>query len=109
MPRAAIKMRAVILRVMVFCLYACFVMAATAQQNKAGFHVVAFYTAKEDLAHISFVHEANKWFSAMAAQYNFVYDSTNDWNNLNAAFLLHYQVVLFLDTRPGSTAQRDAF
>jgi hypothetical protein len=27
------------------------------------FKAIAFYTAKNDLAHISFVHEANRWFS----------------------------------------------
>lgn len=45
----------------------------------------------------------------MARKYNFSYDSTNDWNNLNAAFLANYKVVLFLDTRPDNPAQREAF
>lgn len=73
------------------------------------FKVIAFYTAKEDLAHISFVHEANKWFPQMGAQYNFTYDSTNDWNNMNDAFLSNYNVVIFLDTRPDDSLQRIAF
>jgi uncharacterized protein len=73
------------------------------------FKVIAFYTAKEDLAHISFVHEANKWFSELALKKNFTYDSTNDWNNLNTKFLSHYQVVIFLDTRPEDPDQRKAF
>jgi hypothetical protein len=82
---------------------------ASAQQNKVPFKVIAFYTAREDQAHISFVHEANKWFPAMARRYQFVYDSTNNWDNLNVAFLSQYQVVIFLDTRPEQAAQRDAF
>jgi hypothetical protein len=45
----------------------------------------------------------------MAAQYNFVYDSTNDWSKLNTDFLSQYQVVLFLDTRPDVPEQRAAF
>ena len=81
--------------------------AAIAQKPK--FKVIAFYTAKSDLAHISFVHEANKWFPEMAKKYNFSYDSTKNWSNLNAEFLSHYQVVLFLDTRPEDPAQRAAF
>lgn len=76
---------------------------------KPKFKVIAFYTAKADLAHISFVHEANKWFPQMAKRYNFIYDSTSNWNNLNAQFLSQYQVVLFLDTRPEEPAQRTAF
>lgn len=83
--------------------------AANAQNAKPKFKVIAFYTAQEDKAHISFVREANPWFSKMAAKYNFVYDSTKNWNNLNTDFLKNYQVVLFLDTRPDVPAQREAF
>lgn len=79
------------------------------QKLLPAFKVIAFYTERNDLAHISFVHEANKWFPKMAAQYNFVYDSTNDWTKLNATFLSQYKVVLFLDTRPDVPEQRDAF
>jgi uncharacterized protein len=71
--------------------------------------IIAFYTAREDQAHISFVQEANRWFPAMAKQYHFVYDSTSDWSKLNSVFLLNYQLVIFLDTRPEEPAQRDAF
>jgi len=77
-------------------------------QNKA-FKAIAFYTARNDTAHISFVHEANRWFVEKGKQYNFSYDSTNDWNNLNSSFLSKYQVIIFLDTRPDSTDQRIAF
>jgi len=82
---------------------------AEAQNRKPKFKVIAFYTAKNDRAHISYVGEANKWFPKMAKENNFVYDSTSNWNNLNAEFLKNYQVVLFLDTRPEDPAQREAF
>jgi hypothetical protein len=91
----------------IFC--CCEVTVIHAQSKSPSFKVVAFYTAKEDTAHISFVHEANKWFPKIAKEYNFVYDSTNDWNNLNASFLSNYKVVLFLDTRPDDSLQRVAF
>lgn len=84
------------------CINACF-----AQKSK--FNVIAFYTAKSDLAHISFVHEANGWFPEMAKKYHFTYDSTNDWTKLNDEFLKKYQVILFLDTRPETPEQRAAF
>jgi hypothetical protein len=80
-----------------------------AQMRAPEFRVIAFYTARNDQAHISFVHEANRWFPKMAEKYHFAYDSTNNWSNLNAAFLSRYQVVVFLDTRPDTPAQRDAF
>ncbi|RYE19300.1 MAG: ThuA domain-containing protein [Sphingobacteriaceae bacterium] len=79
------------------------------QAQKPKFKVIAFFTGKNDQAHISFVHEANKIFPAMGKKYHFSYDSTQNWNNLNAKYLSHYQVVLFLDTRPEVPAQRQAF
>ena len=79
------------------------------KKEKSKFKVIAFYTAKNDQAHISFVHEANKWFPKAAEENHFVYDSTDNWNNLNAKFLANYQVVLFLDTRPETPEQREAF
>ena len=83
--------------------------ACTAQSKKPQFKVIAFYTAKNDLAHISFVHEANRWFPKIAARNNFLYDSTDNWDNLNADFLSQYQVVIFLDTRAEKSEQRAAF
>jgi hypothetical protein len=79
------------------------------QSPRPLFHVIAFYTERPDLAHISFVHEANRWFPKIAAQHHFTYDSTNDWNHLNKKFLSHYQVVIFLDSRPEDSTRREAF
>ena len=85
------------------------VLSGKAGDKSSWFKVIAFYTAKNDQAHISFVHEANQWFSKVSAKHHFSYESTNDWNNLNTEYLSHYQVVIFLDTRPDSAAQRKAF
>ncbi len=76
---------------------------------KPEFRVIAFFTAKQDQAHISFVREAERWFPEMAAKYNFSFDTTSNWNNLNPDFLSRYEVVVFLDTRPEEPAQRAAF
>jgi hypothetical protein len=73
------------------------------------FRAVAFFTARNDKAHVSFVHEANKWFSKTASTLGFVYDTTSNWSNINDSFLSGYDVVIFLDTRPDSASQRTAF
>ena len=73
------------------------------------FRVIAFFTAKQDQAHISFVREAVQWFPEVAAKNNFAFDTTSDWRNLNESYLAKYQVVVFLDTRPEDPAQRAAF
>ncbi|MCF0055860.1 ThuA domain-containing protein [Dyadobacter sp. CY356] len=80
-----------------------------AQKTRPKFKVIAFYTGKNDQAHISYMHEANKFFPQIASKYNFTYDSTTDWSKLNAEFLSKYQIVLFLDTRPEKHEQRAAF
>src|SRR5687767_12144634 len=87
-------------RIVVSCFCFSILINIHAQSKQPLFKVIAFYSAKSDLAHISFVREANKWFPEMAALYNFSYDSTNNWSNLNESFLSQYQVVIFLDTRP---------
>jgi len=73
------------------------------------FAVLAFHTEKNDLAHVSFLREAERWFPTMAARYGFRFDTTSNWDDLNAARLSAYQVVVFLDRRPEGAAQRAAF
>lgn len=74
-----------------------------------GEKVIAFYSAKSDMGHISFVHEANRWFTSLSQKYDFIYDSTDNWSNLNDEFLSEYTMIIFLDTRPDSVLQRKAF
>jgi len=100
-------MRIIIFTVILFCHLP--IVKAQHKKIEPAFKAIAFYTAKNDQAHISFVHEANVWFPKMAAKYHFTYDSTNNWSNMNTAFLSHYQVVIFLDTRPDDSLQRIAF
>ena len=88
-------------------IYAC--LALTGSAGKPSFKAIAFFTGKEDQAHISFLGEAVRWFPEQAARYNFAFDTTSNWQNLNAAFLANYQVVIFLDTRPEDSTQRAAF
>jgi len=83
--------------------------ALFAHEGKPKFRVIGFYTGRNDPAHISFVHEANKWLAESAKKYRFSYDSTSNWDNLNLKFLARYNVVLFLDTRPDKADQRMAF
>jgi hypothetical protein len=91
----------------VVLIYGCSMLNANSRNPK--FRVIAFFTAKQDQAHISFVHEANRWFPEVGEKYNFSYESTSNWQNLNSEFLANYQVVVFLDTRPEDPAQRAAF
>ena len=100
-------LKAGMLILVLFCTYG--LLSAAEKKKGHEFRVIAFYTGKNDAAHISFVHEANRWFARVAEKYNFSYDSTNNWDNMNDNFLAAYQVVVFLDTRPDSAYQRQAF
>lgn len=73
------------------------------------FKVIAFYNGTWDAAHINFVKEANEWFPRTAAQNNFSYTATTNWELLANGGVNEYQVVLFLDDAPQSAAQRAGF
>jgi uncharacterized protein len=94
---------------MTICLASFCFLSVPAHGRSPSFQVIAFYTAKDETPHISFLNEANRWFSKMATEHGFSYDSTTNWDNLNPAFLAKCQVVVFLDTRPDKPAQREAF
>lgn len=97
-----LKLLAIPLCLMVSC-------KSISQKPESKFNIVAFYTAQNDLAHISFVNEANKWFKKQAVGKGFNYVATKDWSNMNDEFLQQFQVVVFLDTRPEEENQRKAF
>jgi hypothetical protein len=73
------------------------------------FKVLAFYPHTDDLAHVSFIGEANKWFPELARRRGFSYEATDDWSKLNRDTLAAYQVLVFLDARPDEADQRQAF
>ena len=98
--------RSILVIILSYCSVFCF---ANVKPLKPRFCVIAFFTAKKDLAHISFVHEANRVLAKMGKRNGFRYDSTKNWDNLNSRFLSNYQVVIFLDTRPEMPEQRLAF
>ena len=75
--------------------------------DKPAFSVIGFYSASYDPAHISFAHEANKWFSDRSKEFNFNYDSSKNWELLNdKQYMKNYQVVIFLDNVPPSSIRK---
>ncbi|HSB91494.1 MAG TPA: ThuA domain-containing protein [Flavitalea sp.] len=89
----------------VFLMFAIVAHAQSARQK----HIVAFFTGREDLAHISFLKEAVPFFADLAKRNNFLFDTTTNWTNLNDEYLKSCDLILFLDTRPDDAKQRLAF
>lgn len=99
-----------IIQAIIICIiWLCSVSSVTIKNTHPKFSVIAFHDGESDKGHASFVREADKWFSQKAKDYNFSYESVNDWNKLNQENLLRYKVVIFLDSRPDSLSQRNSF
>ena len=75
-------------KIVISCIYFCFITNVNAQSKKPLFKVIAFYSAKSDLAHISFVHEANKWFPQMGALYNFSYQQSAQYSPYDSPWVI---------------------
>ncbi|MEV6808586.1 RICIN domain-containing protein [Streptomyces sp. NPDC051132] len=83
--------------------------AAQASSSATPFKVLALYSGTYDAAHIDFVKEANDWFPKQAAANGFTYTASNNWDLLGNGGVNSYQVVLFLDDLPQTSAQRTGF
>ena len=80
-----------------------------ARGEDPNFKALAFYNLKVEQAHVQFAKDALAFYSQIASDKNFTFDSTTDWSNLNADNLAKYQVILWLDDSPHSQEQRAAF
>jgi uncharacterized protein len=86
-----------------------FLLASVAQAQQPAFHVLAFYSETVEHDHVDFAHQAIKFYTAAAQRDRFDFASTTNWDDLNAASLAHYQLVLWLDDQPHTPPQRAAF
>src|SRR5882757_238523 len=86
-----------------------FAWLATCRAQQPHFHVLAFYTEKTETDHVDFARQAIAFFEAEAKRDNFEWKATTNWDDLNAATLKHYQLVVWLNDSPHETAQRTAF
>jgi hypothetical protein len=74
--------------------------------------LIGIYTQYEqnpDLAHRSYVREANAWLPMMAQANGYSYQSTTDWEKLKTIAPAPGRVVMFLDDKPKDAGQQAAF
>jgi type 1 glutamine amidotransferase len=77
--------------------------------QEARFHVLALYSTNVESDHVDFAKQAIVFFEQQAKKDHFDFQATTDWDVLNSASLVKYQVVLWLDDSPHTAAQRNAF
>jgi len=80
-----------------------------ASTTKPRFKVIAFYTTTVEPDHVHFANDAIKYFTQLAQEKNFEFDTTTDWSNLKPEFLKDYKVVMWLNEFPQNQSQRTAF
>lgn len=92
-----------------FCFLASAFAATMAFSQSQPFHVLAFYSTNVEQDHVDFALQAIPFFKAMAKRDHFDFDTTSNWDDMTPTVLKRYQVVLWLDDEPSTTAQRTAF
>lgn len=83
--------------------------ADTPPQKTSAFRVLAFHSTQVESDHVEFARDAIRFFTALAHDRGFTFDTTTNWDDLNAPHLAPYNAILWLDDFPHTPAQRTAF
>jgi type 1 glutamine amidotransferase len=70
---------------------------------------VAFYSEHVEPDHFEFAQQAVAFLSALAMKDHFTFKATTHYDDMNAATLKQYQLIIWLDEPPADAAQRSAF
>jgi type 1 glutamine amidotransferase len=71
--------------------------------------VLAFYSTNVERDHVDFAMQALKFFTDAASKDNFQFESTTNWDDLNADRLKPIQIVVWLNDSAHTAPQRAAF
>jgi type 1 glutamine amidotransferase len=77
--------------------------------QKAPLRVLAFYSTNVERDHVDFAMQAVKFFADAAKRDNFQFESTTNWDDLNAERLKPVQIVLWFNDSAHTPQQRAAF
>ena len=91
------------------CLYMVLTICRVTYAQPPAFKVIAFYSTNVESDHVDFAMDAMKFYTKLAAEKNFVFDTTANWDKLNDENLKNYQVVIWLNEFPHNQAQRASF
>lgn len=80
-----------------------------AEAQPPRFRVLAFYSETVEHDHVDFAHQAISFYTEAAKRGAYRFETTRDWDDMNATKLAGYQLVVWLDDFPHTAAQRAAF
>lgn len=92
-----------------FAIFALTAMPVRSYAEKAPLHVLAFYSTNVERDHVDFAMEAVKFFTEAAKRDGFQFESTTNWDDLNAERLKSVQIVLWFNDSAHTGPQRAAF
>jgi type 1 glutamine amidotransferase len=83
--------------------------AALTTSAQKPFRVLALYSKNVEADHVQFAEQAIRFYTTAAASHGYEFVASARWDDLNAATLAHYQVVLWLNDSPHTNDQRKEF
>jgi type 1 glutamine amidotransferase len=83
--------------------------AASAQTKPPAFLALAFYSTTVEKDHVLFAEDALKFYAEAAKRDGFDFQSTTNWDDLNATRLRDVDIILWFDDAPHTEIQRRAF
>lgn len=73
------------------------------------FKALAFYSEEVEPAHVEFAHDAIRFFEDLTIGDGFIFDITSNMDDLTSEKLDDYSVIIMLNDKPHTEAQRNAF
>jgi type 1 glutamine amidotransferase len=92
-----------------FFLFALLLFKFSAFGQTPKFRVLAFYSTIVESDHVDFARNAIAFYTKMAADKGFAFDTTQNWDKLNTENLKNYKVVIWLNDFPHTDAQKQDF
>jgi type 1 glutamine amidotransferase len=93
----------------IFCLLSLLMLKEVAFAQTPKYRVLAFYSAKVESDHVDFAKDAIEFYTKIAIEKGFAFDTTQNWDMLNTENLKSYKVVVWLNDFPHTDVQRQAF
>ena len=92
-----------------FVLFAFLLLKLSAFAQSPKFKVLAFYSTTVESDHVDFARDAIVFYTKMAADKGFAFDTTQNWDKLNTENLKNYKVIVWLNDFPHTDQQKQDF